>query len=151
MNSPNHALFESGNMFEDDFNDNTMSFGERLQKCRLSGGYSIADIAVYLNRKEQVVIDYEKNTRLPPFKDLWMLSLLYYCSLDSFCRLLSFEIAKRNCVAACLMKSMQHLSKFYFSSRTYPKPEEYEVIWAQVGYVILPREPIGYLCEKNKA
>ncbi|MBO5284572.1 MAG: helix-turn-helix transcriptional regulator, partial [Alphaproteobacteria bacterium] len=121
----------------------------RLSTTRVivMGKLSLADVASYLGKKEQVVLDYENNVKLPSFEDLWLLCFLYSCSLECLCKPLLNEIAKKNKMAMCLMSYMRHLNRFYYSSRSYPKPEDYKAVWAQACYSIFPRE-MEYLGEK---
>lgn len=135
-------------MLADDVDFAEMTMGGRLQKFRLEGGLSVADVATYLGKKEQVVIDYEKDAKLPPFEDLWLLCFLYYCSLESLCAPLGKEIAKRNETAASLMKYMRYMDKFYFSDREYPTSKDYKAVWAIASFAVYPRKKFSYFCKK---
>lgn len=134
-------------MFEEDFDSEVATIGKRLYEFRMMGKLSITDVASYLDKKEQVILDYENDVKLPSFEDLWLLCFLYSCSLECLCKPLFLEIVKNNSVASCLINYMRHLNKFYFSNRYYPKPEEYMAIYAEANYAIFPRE-MEYLNEK---
>ncbi len=126
-------------MFEDNSDFGKLSMGERMRKFRAEGELSVAEVAAYLGKKEKVVLDYENDVKRPPLEDLWLLCLLYYCSLDCFCEPLCEEIAKRNENAARLIKYMRYMDKFYFSNRYFPQKEEYKALWAIADYEIFPR------------
>lgn len=132
-------------MAGDDFYSAEMTMGERLRRLRLREELSVAEVAAYLNKKEQVVIAYETDVKLPSFEDLWLLCLLYSCNLEYLCEPYGRELAEKNKGAACVMKCVAYLGKMYCSGGESCSNEDISAVVAINGYARYSRKERHYL------
>ncbi len=119
--------------------------GERLKYCRERYELSVEDVAAYLRRSPQTVKAYEQNIRVIPYKDLVLLTMLYFHSMEYFCRPFLFEAMKEKTTAAMLLRYASYSERFYQANYYFPNEEEFEAIIALSGYSTCPIQSIKYL------
>ena len=112
---------------------------KRLKQCRNQDGYTIKEIAAYLRKSPSTISRYENGLLAIPYKDLVLLTLLYFYNMDYFCEPLYKEYqAQSGSAAAFLIKYARYSNKFYNAHIYFPTKSEQEAITIIAGYTLFP-------------
>lgn len=118
---------------------NISTIGMRLKNCRKEDGYTLKEVAAYLRKSPNTLYKYEHDLLNIPYKDLVLLTMLYFRSMDYFCQPFYNEyMAKIDSTAALLLKYAKYSNKFYNADIYFPPEEEQEAIVMIAGYTLFP-------------
>lgn len=121
------------------------TLGERLRCCRQECQYSVEDIAALLKRKPKTIRQYEDDTRPVPFKDLWLLSCLYWSNIAYFCEPFYAHIAASELPARYILQYAVYTDKFYQRRRSVSEQWEQEAVYYMTDYKLRHIEDIPLL------
>lgn len=127
---------------QDEYQEAT-TLGAQLKYCREADGFSLEEVARYLRKSPQTLYKYEHDILSIPYKDLTLLALLYFRSLEFFCEPFRREFLTQNkSTAALLLRYIQYSDKFCYAHRYFPDKSEYNAIAIIAGYTLLAIPPV---------
>lgn len=119
------------------------SVGERLKQYRKQEGFTLKEIAAYLRKSPSTLYRYENDIIEISYKDLTLLTMIYYNSMDYFCEpLYKKNMEHPGSVAALLIKYSIYSGKFYNAHIYFPTKSEQEAIAIISGYTLFPLPPL---------